>query len=214
MLRSQKSMLFHNNFYFLKFTTFLPFAGKFLYFYQFIDKFKTRLKLNPSPEPETDTAPDYVNEIYLDKIIVVDVTSLKFVRALGKHSLLRNADWTVIHKDQIEEKDSICSRGIFYKVKTVGDNFNTPLTHNIVRLTTNVTGNVNNQPFQIAKIPKLQRCICEILLEFVSINNPVSIVLEKIDSKNIGSVNIKFQNACFNALGFMIYDTAICLDTQ
>ena len=73
------------------------------------------------PDPETDTVPDYVYEIYLDKIIDVDVTSLKFVRALRKHSLLRNADWTVIRKDQIEEKDFICSRGVIYKVKTVGE---------------------------------------------------------------------------------------------
>ena len=43
----------------------------------------------------------------------------------------------------------------------------------------------------------------------VSVYRHVEMHLDKIDKEEFGVLTVKYQNACFNKLGFLVHDTAV-----
>ena len=163
------------------------------------------------PDPLTDQLPDYVESYHLDEIFPVVPEQLRLNKAVGTISLITGQDWAVIQRDQVCEGDYVFVRGVYLKLRGVGTSF-TSDEKNSLRFTTDAMKNVNKQGFSIAKMPKVQGRIVVIPETAMKLHRPVSIALDKIDSEDVGNIVVKFQNACFNSLGFLTHDTAIYIE--
>ena len=112
---------------------------------------------------------------------------------------------------QGEEGDFVVVRGEWKEVFAVGkDCFYNLQEVDQVRFKENFKRNILAEtPFDVVKMPKLQGKIVIVKEDHIKYRDPVSTVLEKVDSNNIGTLNISFKNACFNSLGFMTHDTYV-----
>ena len=167
-------------------------------------------------DPDTNQVPEWVEAVKLKEI----VSGLKFDdfevlkrRGDGKITTLKNTDYTSLkYGQEIIEGDYIVCRGEHKKIYAISeDAFYPEKTRNIVRFTSHFTKNANKQPYDIVAEPMLQGKIVNVPMDYLKLHQPVSIVLEKINNFNLGNLNIRFKNACFNCLGFLTHDTHILI---
>lgn len=78
-----------------------------------------------------------------------------------------------------------------------------------IRFTKPIKKNANNAPYSIIKPPCFKGNIAWISKSAVDMYRGVDIILTKLDENNFGHLEIKFQNACFNIVGFLTHDTAV-----
>ena len=166
-------------------------------------------------DPDTDMVPEWSKEICLKEITpqldIKELYSLK-IPGKGKISLIKNTDYTSIISGQVKEDDYIICHGKWMQVYAIGDDAFYPTDyHDIVRFKNNIERNANKQKFEVVRWPFLCGKIVNINKSDLLLHQTVSITLNKIDVTNMGRLEMTFQNACFNSLGFMTHDTHIII---
>ena len=162
-------------------------------------------------DADIEEVPAWADEVKLTEIIpgydVKDVPNLR-VRAQGKMTGVRGSDFTTIKSQQVEPGDFLaCRGGEIYEIWSVADNAFFPEgTRDSIRLKRNFVKNVNKQPFDIIKVPKLRGKIYSLKQNIVDFHNMVTIQLHKINSDDFGTLKISYRNACFNSFGFLTHD--------
>ena len=102
-----------------------------------------------------------------------------------------------------EAENSLCiavDEDVFYKENTA----------DCIRFTKTADRNINKQPFDIITKPCLKGKILSLPKSCIELHHAVTIALENINGLNVGAINIKFKNACFNSLGFLTQNFYIC----
>ena len=165
----------------------------------------------PGLNPETDSVDDWVQDIKLKDIFKgLKREKLSKVQGDGKISIINKTDYASILPGQVCEGDFIYVRGEYYEVFAHTEDAFSPIgTKEVVRFRTNAKKNVNNQRFEIVRWPSLQGKILKLPSSSVKLDTPVSIELEKINELNIGTLKIKYKNACFNSMGFLTHDSHV-----
>jgi len=161
---------------------------------------------------DDDRIPDWVIDFYPNDIgLSIPSSQLREEKAVGTITLDRKLiDSTSICTGQnICEKDFIRVRSSFFQVRGIGpDPFKG--NSNMIRFTTDFTKNMNNAPFYVIKRPLLKGNIATIKKSSIVAYNPVEVQVDKIDVVDAhGMLNVTFQNACFNVLGFMCHEVAV-----
>ena len=164
-------------------------------------------------DPTTDNIPPWCQSYNIKDIIpYINPMDLYSIRkpGIGKMSAVSKTDYTSIPSHQVDEGDLILCRGQWMEVYAFGDDATYhPGVHDIVRFTKDFNKNINKQKYEIIKWPKLQGRIMELNENEIDLHEPVSVTLNNITERNIGSLKITYRNACFNSLGFLTHDTHI-----
>ena len=141
-------------------------------------------------DPTTDEVPSWSEEIMLNEIIpgydVKDLYSLR-KRGTGKMTTCRHTDFTSIVSGQVKEGDFIVCRGQWLEVGTFADDAFYPEGYrDSIRFKSDVKQNINKQNFDIIRWPSLQGNIVVLEKNNLILDEPVSILLNKINLENIG----------------------------
>ena len=164
-------------------------------------------------DPDTDEVPVWAEDICLKELVPnIDTKQLYPLRkpGIGKMSFIRNTDFTSIISGQVFEGDLVVCRGQWHEVFAVSDDaFYPEGLRNCVRFTHDAQRNINKQRFDIIRWPKLQGKILMISKNNLNLHESVCIKLNKINSENIGTLQLSFRNACFNSLGYLTHDTYV-----
>ena len=160
---------------------------------------------------DDDNVPNWVNDFSAEDLCIFTPPSLFVERkGVGIISLnMKDNDWTFVPKDQdICESDFLKVRSTYYKVLGCGRDMYNP-NFDAVRFTTDFRKAANNAKYSIVKPPVFKGNIIWLHESALSLYRTVDFQLTKIDSDDYGQLNIRFQNACFNRIGFLVHDTAI-----
>ena len=76
-----------------------------------------------------------------------------------------------------------------------------------MRFTRDFSKNAKKSKYSILKSPLFSGNTVWISKSAFEHHRTVDFQLKKIDTDNFGILDIKFQNACFNKLGFLVHDT-------
>ena len=121
----------------------------------------------------------------------------------------KDYDWTYVPKDQeIEDNDYLRVRSCYYKVLGHCRDINN-VNFDCVRFTTKFEKNSNHSTYGIIKPPVLKGNIAWLDVSELELHRTVEVHLTKLDTDGFGNLNVRFQNACFNSLGFLVHDTAV-----
>ena len=160
---------------------------------------------------DNDLVPDWVVELGpKDLLVPVTPETYQECQGVGQINLdKKNKDWTSITKDQdISSGDFLRVRSAYYEVWGIGrDEFNP--NFDCVRFRTDFSKNAKNASYGIVKNPIFHGNIAWIPKVALTKYNPITMQMTKTYCDGFGQLNIRFQNACFNKLGFLVHDTAV-----
>ena len=160
---------------------------------------------------DDEKVPSWVEDFSAQDLHIFPPPSLFVERkGVGIISLnMKDSDWTFVPKDQeICDDDYLKIRSVYYKVLGLGrDMYNPNL--DAVRFTTNFQKAANNAKYAIIKPPVFKGNVVWLHESALNLYRTVDFQLTKIDCDDDAQLNIRFQNACFNRIGFLVHDTAI-----
>ena len=158
---------------------------------------------------DNDEIPTWASE-FKPKDIGIPATPEAYneVNGVGIISLAKkDKDWTYIVKSQdIIDGDFLKVRGEFHEILGIVRDCLNP-NQDCVRFSEDFKKNV--AIYTVLKPPIFYGNMAWIAKEALSSHRPVTLQITKTDIDGFGQLNIQFQNACFNKLGFLVHDTAI-----
>ena len=160
---------------------------------------------------EDDEVPAWVQE-FTPKDLGIPVIPSSYMESKGLSTITlnkKNRDWSYVVKGQgICDGDFLKIRANYYEVLgIVGDCFQP--NNECVRFCQDLHKNVNNAPFSIIKAPIFTGNVAWIPKNVFESYRPFSMQITKTDVNGYAQLDIRYQNACFNKLGFLVHDTAI-----
>ena len=159
-----------------------------------------------------DEIPMWVSEFKLSDLgLNLPTTSLLKIEGQGKVNLCAGDDEVTIPNvdgQDIKEGHFIMVRQEMYQVLGICPAFNYPGKF-YVRFTENIRKNAKNAQYDIYKSPVIKGNMVSLPKSILEDYRPVQVSLEKIDQNDFGTMNVRYQNSCFNVLGFLTHDNAV-----
>lgn len=75
----------------------------------------------------------------------------------------------------------------------------------VIYFKTIVTKTANNYKYKIVKSPTFRGNIAHMEKSYFNLYRGVTLQLNKIDADEYSQLDVTFQNACFNCLGFLVH---------
>ena len=163
------------------------------------------------PDPETDFLPTWVEDVKVSDICNVDIEKIPARKSEGISSQIKkNENWFIALKNQVEEGDIISFNKERVKVIGIGIDFMSDF-NNSIRIENEFQRDHSAQSFKIIRMPMVKGKIFDVPLDLCNIYRPVEVMLANINSFDIGTASVHYYNFCFNEMGFLTHDTAICM---
>ena len=121
----------------------------------------------------------------------------------------KNYDWAYIPRNQnIADNDYIKVRNNYYQILCwCNDSFQPML--DCLRFKSKILKNAHLSPFCIVRPPTFKGNFTWFKKEELNSFRLINLQLVKLDSDYYGQLNIKFQNCCFNRLGFLTHSATV-----
>ena len=159
-------------------------------------------------DADTDTIPEWVTEVKITDIISdIDANKELFKnlikRAEGKLTAVRKTNYASIPSGQVAPGDFVVCRAEWKEVYCFTDDaFYPEGKRDIVRFRMDFNKNINKQPFNIVKIPRLQGKIVDVEMKNVNLHQEVQLRLDGINVENMGNMKVTFKKCMFQQIGF------------
>ena len=160
---------------------------------------------------ENDEIPEWAVALNRSDLLIPDVLEVyQQVKGIGHINIEKvNKDWACIIANQdITDADFICVRQTYYEILDISNDAFNP-NFDCVRFKNDFIRNARNASYTIIKRPTLYGNVCWVSKAALANHNEITMQLTKTNSDGYGQLNLKFQNACFNKLGFVVHDSAV-----